>query len=143
MSTGPNRPPVAGIQGFDGIGGADDPADLDVELKNGTNSLQAFSHSWVIAGSSTPLLGELGEALLGHGLGSCGVDRADVFGDLVPVPARRVAKHVAQQMNIIPISEERALPLHPDYADISGVCAGRAGSDRQNVGIILALSLDA
>ena len=29
-----------------------------------------------------------------------------------------------------------ALPRHPDYADISGVCAGRAGAGRQNVGII-------
>ena len=29
-----------------------------------------------------------------------------------------------------------SLPRHPDYADISGVCAGRAGAGRQNVGII-------
>ena len=30
----------------------------------------------------------------------------------------------------------RALPRHPDYADIAGVCAGRAGAGGPNVGII-------
>src|SRR6478736_1834551 len=46
-----------------------------------------------------PYLGELGEAFFGRGFGCRGVDRADVLGDLIPVPARRVAKGVAQQVD--------------------------------------------
>jgi hypothetical protein len=33
MSSGPDRAPVAGVNGFDGIGAADDPPDFDVVLQ--------------------------------------------------------------------------------------------------------------
>ena len=77
MASGPDGAPVAGVEGFDGVGAADDPPDFDVvvqerhELAPGV--LPQSGDRRVLP---APFGRELHESFLRCGLRRCRVDRS-------------------------------------------------------------------
>jgi hypothetical protein len=84
MPAGTDCAPVSGIDRLHGVRGADHSLYLDVVVQErhelAPEVLLEPGDRRVLG---TPFRGEFDEAFLGPGLGGCGVDRADVLGDLI------------------------------------------------------------
>src|SRR5262245_2185574 len=112
-----DRAAIAGVDRLHRVGRADDPADLHVVVQErhelAPRVLPQADDRRILG---APRGGELHEPFLGRGLGRGGVNRPDVFGDLIPVLARCVAKGVAQQMNHAGLDDRGPSPYSPPRA---------------------------
>jgi hypothetical protein len=119
VPAGIDRSPDAGVDALNGVGRADDRADLPVELQErhelGPGVGPEPGDSRV---AFLPFLAELDEPVQRVGLGRRGVDGLEVLGDRGPVLLRRVAEGVAQQVNNAGLGDG----LGPDGGD--GLRAG-------------------
>jgi hypothetical protein len=98
---GLDRPANPGVDGLDGVGRADDAADLGAEAEERSELLPG-----VLPESDdrrilpAPGVGELGEPLECGLLGRRGADGLEHLGDLVPVLAGGTAEGVPQQVKL-------------------------------------------
>src|SRR5205823_9740601 len=105
VAAGVHRSAEPGVDRLDRICGADDRSYLPVELEEGHEfGPRVLPEPYDRRVAFLPLAGELGEPVEGFGLGRCGVNRLEVFGDLRPVPFRGVLERVPQKMHVMPTS---------------------------------------
>lgn len=121
LAPGPDRAPVAGVEGIDGVVAADDPPNFDVVVQEcyelAPDILPQPDDRRVLP---TPFGGELHEAFLRRGLRRCSVDRAEVPGHFVPVLPDRIPEGVADQVHDAGLDHRRG----PDRGDGLGKAFG-------------------
>lgn len=94
-----------GVNGFDGVGGADDTSYVHIELKKWRElGPCGFPESYCGSVFTTPGSGEFTEAVPRGSLSRGGIDRSQVTGYGVPISAGGEAERVADQMDIMPMS---------------------------------------
>ncbi len=91
---------VAGVQGLDRVGGANDSPDLDVVVQERDELTQALSHNRTIAGNHGPhfVVNSVNRSRAAASV-AAGVDRFEVPAHLGPVLTSGIPEGVAQQVD--------------------------------------------